>query len=162
MDSTTFNSVMYCKTSFQILERIRELRNPQTVNVIGAAMTAFYSEKRLSLDNATKFMSWLGVYMGQINDIKDPEDKITNCNIIFKVLSCLPEKYNNFVLSWHLVSGNKGKPILLEFREALLVTERRMTTVESLPEEGGAAFAANSSRQKYCSYCKKNGHLRHE
>ena len=128
LDDVTFNHVQDCKTSEEILTRIKQLRDPKTTDVLMTSMTAFFEEKWTDHDDVTSFMARLAVTSGKVNSCEDKDVKLTDKFTIAKTLASLPGKYTSFINSWYMISKKDSK--LEDFREKLLTAERVLAESE--------------------------------
>lgn len=170
LDNVTFNHVSDCKTSKQTLDRIRELRDPKSTDVLMSSITAYYAESWKQDDDVSSFMARLATHVNNVNGCEDAEVKLVDKLVIGKTLMSLPEKFANFVQSWNLISTSTTT--MTQFREKLLAAERAMVQAKPETTEAGDALHASNSRQDNrmrgrqrrkpkpgsCNYCHKAGH----
>ena len=169
LDAATFQHVQDCATSFDMLKRLRETRDPRTTDILMSSMTSFFAEKWKDADDVTSFMARLAVNVSKVNacnDGIDMDDRFT----IAKTLTSLPSKFGTFVQSWNLVAV--AKPTLAAFREKLMSAERglQQPEAETLAEDalfvkakGAKKFPKDSRNTKLkfngtCFGCGKKGH----
>ena len=167
LDDTTFNHVQDCETSKEIVDRIRELREPKTTDVLMTSLTEFFSVSWKSSDDVTSFMASLNVLATRINAIE--AKMVTDKYMIAKILSSLPSKFDTFVQSWNLIG--KDSPTLSEFREKLVSAERGLSkeTVADINDvdalkaqvsgKGRTYVPRRANKTDQCGYCKKYGHF---
>lgn len=182
LDDVDFSHVQDCATAKQIMDRLRELRDPKTTDVLMTSMTGFFAEVWKENDDVSSFLARLAVHAGRVNAC-DKAAKITDEFVIAKTLASLPSAFTSFVSSWYLIA--KAEPTMSEFREKLLTAERGMRDATgkdpfeaALSHESGDALQANirrvrggkrfagpsaSSANKFtgqCHYCAKKGHMK--
>ena len=165
LDEATFNHVRDCKTSKQIIDRIRELREPKTTDALMTSLTEFFATGWKDEDDVSSFMASLAVIASRINTVKPK--MVTDEFIIAKTLTSLPSEFDTFVQSWYLVA--KEESTLSEFREKLLTAERGMSRDEWTEYRGDALKAGRKSKDRrmvkksgkpiVCFHCGKPGHI---
>jgi hypothetical protein len=172
LDDVTFNHVADCLSSKAIYERIAELRDPKSVDVLMASTESFFGETWQQVDDVSSFMARLAVHSSKVNSFKDKEVRLGDKCIMAKTLTSLPAQFSNFVSSWRMMA--KPESTLTEFREKLLAAERAMTGSSGLTDGlAGEALAARSKpprRQRKeidkskskCHKCKELGHWKDE
>lgn len=178
LDDTTFSHVADCSSSKAILDRIAELRDPKTTDVLMTGLTAFFDEKWGADDEVSSFMARLAVHASKVNGCKSDTVTIADQFIMAKTLTSLPPPFRHFVQSWNLVA--KADTSLSSFREKVLAAERNMVEQE-LTSNGtaGDALQVTGKRQRdrksksvrqanggkadsECHYCGKRGHWKNE
>ena len=122
LDDVSFCHVQELKSSKEILDRIKELRNPNTTDVLMDSITAFFSERWTSDDDVSSFMARLHVHAAKVNDFKSDDAKISDKFIMGKMLASVPSQFANFKQTWNLMAKADDK--LTDFREKLLAAER--------------------------------------
>ena len=179
LDDVTFSHVADCTSSKAILDRIAELRDPKTTDVLMTGITAFFAEKWDDEDDVSSFMSRLAVHAGRVNGCKSDTVTIANQFVMAKTLTSLPAAYGHFVQSWHLIA--KSDTTLSDFREKVLAAERSMVVQLTAAGSSGEAlqvtrYAQRDRRQAQgmaragkankanteCHYCRKRGHWKSE
>ena len=179
LDDTTFSHVADCTSSKAILDRISELRDPKTTDVLMTGLTAFFDEKWHEDDDVSSFMARLAVHASRVNGCKSDTVTIADQFIMAKTLTSLPPAFAHFVQSWHLVA--KADSSLSSFREKILGAERSMVDVQSSsnaygdalhatrranrdrrPQQRKAGQAGKSKADTECHYCAKRGHWKAE
>ena len=171
LNETDFNHVRDCATSEKIWERIRELREPKTTDILMSAMTDFFNTRWETDDDVSTFISKLSVVASRIKSCNDEDVKIVDRWLIAKTLSSLPQQFSSFIQSWNLMST--GTAEMSDFRQKLLTAERGMSTDQSSIARTGEAYgafrppmksssvAAAGTKKKFtgkCRYCDKVGH----
>ena len=166
LDDISFCHVQDLKSSKEILDRIKELRNPQSTDILMDTITAFFSETWLSDDDVSSFMARLNVHAIKVNDFKSDDAKISDKFIMGKVLASVPSQFGNFKQTWNLLAKTDSK--LTDFREKLLAAERQMTTDgnnAATHASGGDALYVKPKLKKFsgkfegdCHFCGKKGH----
>lgn len=173
LDDMTYSHVADCVSSKAILDRIAELRDPKTTDVLMDGMTSFFAETWLSTDDVSAFMARLAIHAARVNACKDAKVKIEDKFVMAKTLTSLPSSFGNFVSSWRMMA--KSDSTLTDFREKLLSSERAMTG-SSHPDVivvGGEALAAKAKpgrkgkpkpdkSKTTCHKCGKAGHWKRE
>ena len=179
LDDITFSHVADCTSSKAILDRICELRDPKTTDVLMTGLTAFFDEKWQEDDDVSSFMARLAVHASRVNGCKSDTVTIADQFIMAKTLTSLPPVFAHFVQSWHLVA--KADSSLSSFREKVLSAERSMVDVQSSfgasgdalhasrstmrdrrPQNRRAGPAGKSKADSECHYCHKRGHWKAE
>ena len=179
LDDTTFSHVADCMSSKAILDRISELRDPKTTDVLMTGLTAFFDERWQDDDDVSSFMARLAVHASRVNGCKSDTVTIADQFIMAKTLTSLPPVFAHFVQSWHLVA--KADSTLSSFREKILGAERNMVGVEPSssasgealhvarstmrdrrPQQRKAGQASKSKADTECHYCAKRGHWKAE
>ena len=179
LDDVTFSHVADCTSSKAILDRIAELRDPKTTDVLMTGITAFFAETWDDEDDVSSFMSRLAVHAGRVNGCKSDTVTIADQFVMAKTLTSLPAAYGHFVQSWHLIA--KSDTTLSDFREKVLAAERSMVVQLTAAGSSGEAlqvtrYAQRDRRQAQgmaragkankanteCHYCRKRGHWKSE
>ena len=179
LDDITFSHVADCTSSKAILDRICELRDPKTTDVLMTGLTAFFDEKWQEDDDVSSFMARLAVHASRVNGCKSDTVTIADQFIMAKTLTSLPPVFAHFVQSWHLVA--KADSSLSSFREKVLSAERSMVDVQPSfgasgdalhaskstmrdrrPQNRRAGQAGKSKADSECHYCHKRGHWKSE
>lgn len=165
LDETTFSHVRDCKTAKEVIDRIRELREPKTTDVLMSSLTDFFSLQWSQTDDVTSFMASLSVLASKINTIK--ANMVPDELVIAKTLTSLPQDYGAFVQSWYLIA--KDEPKLTDFRERLLTAERGLKKEIAWIGGGDALAARNTNRGNgrvtrtnsniVCYRCNGKGHI---
>ena len=83
LDDVAHAHVQDCKTAKDIMERIRQLRDPRTTDVLMTSITAFFAEKWKDDDDVTSFLARLAVHAGKVNAVGD-DAKINDKFVIRK------------------------------------------------------------------------------
>ena len=176
LDDVTFSHVADCTSSKAILDRIAELRDPKTTDVLMTGITAFFAETWEHDDDVSSFMARLAVHAGRVNGCKSDTVTIADQFVMAKTLTSLPAAYGHFVQSWHLIA--KSDTTLSSFREKVLAAERNMeqpsagasgdalqasrfTKRDRKPKQAGRAGQTNKADSE-CHYCRKSGHWKNE
>ena len=178
LDDVTFSHVADCTSSKSILERIAELRDPKTTDVLMTGITAFFSETWHETDDISSFMARLATHAGKVNSCKSEKSQISDQFIMAKTLTSLPESYAHFTQSWNLMA--KSDTTLTLFREKILAAERNMVSSQPSASDAGDALQASGSRTQWrrgnksgrtgqsnktdttCHNCGKKGHWKAE
>ena len=174
LDDMTFSHVADCTSSKSILERITELRDPKTTDVLMTGLTAFFAERWEDSDDVSSFMSRLAVHASRVNGCKSDTVTIADQFIMAKTLTSLPASFGHFVQSWNLVA--KADSSLSSFREKVLAAERSMRDPQPSASATGDALQVTSRPNRdrktkqsgrpaksckadtVCHYCDKRGH----
>ena len=162
------------------MDRLRELRDPKTTDVLMTSMTSFFADVWKQDDDVSSFLARLAVHTSRVNGC-GKEAKITDEFVMAKTLSTHPPAFGNFVSSWYLIG--KKDPTLSEFREKLLTAERGLNDTRdkdlfaSGQSEAHDALQAKSRRGKRfpsapsspgsssngeCHYCQRKGHFKRD
>ena len=97
-----FNHTRDCRTSKEIYDRIIDLKEPKSVNVLLQSWQEFHTYSWKEGDDVTSFWSGLVVIVSKIESAKGTVD---DSLMMSKVLVCIPkEKFANFRASWDLIS----------------------------------------------------------
>ena len=166
LDDVTFAHVQDCKSSKAILDRVKELRDPKTTDVLMMGITTFFAETWREEDDVSSFLARLSVLAGVVNGIEDDDAKISDKFVMGKTLTSLPSQFGNFVQSWNLIAKKETK--LDEFREKLLAAERGLTNECGSGSQVGNALRARRQQSKKdsdlfrgkCFGCGKRGHMK--
>ena len=177
LDSVHFNHVRDCMTSRKILERLKELKEPQGVNILLEAWKDFTTYDWKEGMDVTTFWSGLTVIIGKVEACgKKVEDELA----MAKILGSLRRGYQHFVTSCNLTSSEATS--LATFRQRLLAAERSIKKDDTLNDVGDAYRAGTSARmtkpkqreevkqkkaskkrfQGKCFHCNKVGHMKSE
>ena len=170
LDDVTFSHVADCSSAKAILDRIAELRDPKTTDVLMTGLTAFFDEKWEADDDVSSFMARLAVHASRVNGCKSKTVTMADQMVIAKTLTSLPPAFANFAQSWNLVA--KADTSLSSFREKILAAERSMAEPNRLhdAEVGEALRAGRRGTREWrsrkddqfrgkCFRCGKNGHM---
>lgn len=173
LDDVTFSHVQDCRSSKAVLDRIRELRDPKSTDVLMTSLTSFFSESWSDSDDVTSFMAKLATHAGKVNACNESDSKVNDRFMMAKTLSSLPSSFSNFVQSWNLMATDDTT--LATFREKLLAAERSMkgphvsetTTGDALHvrernRRGKQKGIKKSKADSECHYCRKTGHWKAE
>ena len=170
LDDMTFSHVADCVSAKTMMERISELRDPKTTDVLTTGITAFFAETWSAGDDVASFMGRLAVHAARVNGCKSEKAQITDQFVIAKTMTSLPGPYAHFVQSWNLVA--KAESTLTDFREKLLAAERNMAETNRMhnAETGEALRAGRRFRggrsdkddqfRGKCFRCGKYGHVK--
>ena len=159
-----FNHTRDCRTGKAIFDRIVELMEPKSVNVLLHSWQEFHSYTWMEGDNVTSFWSGLSVI---VSKIEAAGEDVKPSMIMSKVLVCLPEKFANFRTSWDLISTTSST--ITEFKTKLLSAERSIPTTSDdvcvldaalkATRVGSKNFVKKSERSPFTCYnCGKPGH----
>ena len=170
LDDLTFSHVADCVSAKSMMERISELRDPKTTDVLMTGITAFFAETWNAGDDVSSFMGRLAVHAARVNGCKSEKAQVTDQFVMGKTMTSLPVSYAHFVQSWNLVA--KAESTLTDFREKLLAAERGMTETNRMHDtEAGEALRAgqrgtrrrSDKDDKFrgkCFRCGKYGHVK--
>ena len=170
LDDMTFSHVADCVSAKTMMERISELRDPKTTDVLTTGITAFFAETWIAGDDVSSFMGRLAVHAARVNGCKSEKAQITDQFVMAKTMTSLPVQYAHFVQSWNLVA--KAESTLTDFREKLLAAERSMAETNRMHDnEVGEALRAGrrGTRRRLdkddqfrgkCFRCGKYGHVK--
>ena len=171
LDDVTFNHAADCSSAKAILDRIAELRDPKTTDVLMTGLTAFFDEKWEADDDVSSFMAKLAVHASRVNGCKSKTVTIADQMVMAKTLTSLPSAFAHFVQSWNLVA--KADTSLSSFREKVLAAERSMVEPnrkhdavagEALRAERRGARRKQSDKDERfrgkCFRCGKYGHMK--
>jgi hypothetical protein len=173
LDDQTFSHVQDCKSSAEILMRIKTLRDPRTTDALMTEVTAFFEDKWKDGDDVSSYMARVCSLATRVNNMGDADVKLTDKILMGKVLGSLPFSYMAFKSSWYLMS--ERNPSLEVFKEKLLTYERGLRGHESRAEHewtradpGEDALHVRGKRRNKaagsqefsgkCFKCKKFGH----
>jgi hypothetical protein len=174
LDQDHFNSVRDRETSWAMLSRIKELREPKSANLSLEAWKDFTTYGWKEGMNVTSFWAGLTVITGKLQITDDL--KVTDNMIMAKVLASLPKEYKHFVTSWNISATEKMA--LDTFRQKLMSAEREIQKekFEETNTEAGEVYRATSrfkknlniterSKEQFrgkCFLCNKQGHRSNE
>ena len=171
LDDLTFSHVADCESAKSMMERISELRDPKTTDVLMTGITAFFAETWSAGDDVSSFMGRLAVHAARVNGCKSEKAQITDQFVMGKTMTSLPVSYAHFVQSWNLVA--KAESTLTDFKEKLLATERSMSKTNRMHDtEAGEALRARQRGTRggrprkddqfhgKCFRCGKYGHVK--
>lgn len=174
LDDQTFSHVQDCKSSAEILDRIKTLRDPRTTDALMTEVTAFFEDKWRDGDDVSSYMARVCSLATRVNSMEDEDVKLTDKILMGKVLGCLPAAFMAFKSGWYLMS--EKKPSMELFKEKLLTYERGLRGHESRAEhdvtrdafedalrvgEKGKNKPAGQRRfPGKCHKCGKTGHKR--
>ena len=170
LDDLTFSHVADCVSAKSMMERISELRDPRTTDVLMTGITAFFAETWSAGDDVSSFMGRLAVHAARVNGCKSEKAQITDQFVMGKTMTSLPVSYAHFVQSWNLVA--KADSTLTDFREKLLAAERSMADTNRLHDaetgdalRAGRRFTRGRSEKDdqfrgKCFRCGKYGHMK--
>ena len=169
LDDTTFSHVADCSSAKAILDRVAELRDPKTTDVLMTGLTAFFAEEWEADDDVSSFMARLAVHASRVNGCKSKTVTIADQMVMAKTLTSLPSGFGNFVQSWNLVA--KADSTLSSFREKVLAAERSMADpIRMQDAEAGNALRAgrrgarewrSSKDDRFCGKCFRCGKYGH-
>lgn len=177
LDDVTFNHVRDCDTSKDMLDRITELREPKSTDVMMTELSEFFKVQWSESDDVSSFLASLVVMQAKINACSvNNTQVITETLVIGKMLTSLPSRFDHFIESWHMV-GTKTST-LKDFREKLLLAERNQKRGEVPAIEGDALFSKGHKKRSragdkrssekpfkadkeevICFNCNKPGHI---
>lgn len=177
LDDVTFSHVHDRDSAKAILDRIAELRDPKTTDVLMTGITGFFAETWHESDDVSSFMARLAIHAGKVNGCKSQHSQISDQFIMAKTLTSLPREYGHFAQSWNLIAKSDTK--LTEFREKILAAERTMYSANASTSQSGDALQAAGSRSQSrkrtsgpsgemnrrdgkCHRCGKKGHWKSE
>ena len=171
LDDMTFSHVADCSSAKAILDRIAELRDPKTTDVLMTGLTAFFAEMWDADDDVSCFMPRLAVHASRVNGCKSETVTIADQMVMAKTLTSLPSAFGNFVQSWNLVA--KADTSLSSFREKVLAAERSMAEPNGMhdavageamrAERRGARRKQSDKDEQFrgkCFRCGKYGHVK--
>lgn len=116
LDDTTFDQVCDCESSADIINRVKSIYEPKTLNVLLELLCEFFAYSWKSDSSVGTFVAGLKMIIRKIEAIES-EDFGRNFNeklIMAKILGCLPKVFDNFVTSWSLLSGDMSLDVFLE------------------------------------------------
>jgi hypothetical protein len=164
-----FNHTRDCNTSKEILDRIMELKEPNSIDSKMQAWQDFHNYTWKETDDVTTFWSGLQLITARI---QYNQGEIPDTLIMAKVLVSLPKRLANFKLTWDLcATSDKEAKSLIDLKNGLINAERNANIQESQPLEESMAFRTSKFTRKYvsrkpsnrpflCFRCQKPGHSR--
>ena len=169
LDTIMINVVRDCETSKIMWDRIKDLREPKTSDILTSALTMFFSMTWPKDESVSSFLSNIAVIQGRISACAGDKIKCMETLVIAKTLSTLPPEYSSFVQVWNQTADSDPK--LDDFRSKLLVAERAILNLageKSDPStKAGSALSVGMQNKKQrnnaqfkgkCHFCKATGH----
>lgn len=172
LDATTFSHVRDCETSKAVMDRIRELREPKSVNDLMAGISDFLDLDWKEDDDVTSFLASLSLIKSRVNAVNDANVKLTDGWMVMKTLKSLPPGFASFVQSWNLTTDDKST--FESFRKQLLNAERIVRADTGSEQRSGnqvppgdsfAVHAKDTGRgkkKKFAGKCFTCGHVGHK
>lgn len=107
LDDTTFNQVCDCETSADIMNRVKTVFEPKTLNVLLELLRKFFSYAWKPDDTVGTFVAELKVIARKIEALESEAfgNKLNEKLLMAKILGCLPKDFDNFITSWSLLSN---------------------------------------------------------
>lgn len=116
LDDTTFNQVCDCETSADIMNRIKAVFEPKTLNVLLELLRELFSYSWKSDNTVGTFVAGLKVIAHKIEALESEDfgNKLNEKLLMAKILGCLPKEFDSFITSWSLLSNNMSLDLFLE------------------------------------------------
>lgn len=155
LDASEYGHVRDCKTAKEILDRIKEIKEPKTADAQMAALDEFFTLRWMDSDDCSGFMSNLAVISSKANANALKTTHISDDLMVVKLLGTLPDRFQTFVQAWKLTSKDKK---YADLREALLAAERNLKSSEEARGEALAVCHGNAKQgSKVFKHATKDG-----
>lgn len=161
IDKKLMIHIMTCENAKSMYEKLCALFERPNEQRKCEVLQKFYSYQYDKSKNMAENISTLENLRYQLNIY---DEKISDNSFIAKIISLLPEKYNNFITSWESTPLHEKTTTNLTSR--LLKEEERYKMQSKMKEEQSDVIAYKAHRkfnnynkkEKTCEICKKTNH----